>query len=167
MVQSISSLTNTQSILLSYKKTPSAEENLANFALPDNEKNSLEHIAASLADQMTISTDNTNTQKRLQVSAGFLSTPQTNYDTHIIAQNDYVPAGNGAREEFMEFMAKSSDEKMFDLLLQKKGLTKEQLNALPPEERQKILDEIREEIERKVREKTGILESGADATSDL
>lgn len=59
------------------------------------------------------------------------------------------PAANDAVTEFLEYMAKSPAERLYEAILKEKGLTKEQLEALPPEERMKVEKEIQEEIEQR------------------
>ena len=56
-----------------------------------------------------------------------------------------------AAQTFLEFMAKSPRERYYEMILKEKGLTKEQLDAMPPEERAKIEREIQEEIEHRVK----------------
>ena len=47
---------------------------------------------------------------------------------------------------FLEYMEMTPEERYYEAILRDKGLTKEQLAALPPEERERIEREIREEI---------------------
>ena len=55
-----------------------------------------------------------------------------------------------AAEEFLDYMSKTPEERYFEAILAEKGLTKEQLDALPPEEKAKILEEIKEEIKKRM-----------------
>ena len=76
---------------------------------------------------------------------------QTLVQTQIIA-NQNVQAesdvgGDAAVGEFLDFMSKSTEEKMRALLLKGMGVTEEELASLPPEERAKIEEKIREKIE--------------------
>ena len=49
-------------------------------------------------------------------------------------------------KKFLEYMQMTPEERYYEAILREKGLTKEQLAALPPEERERIEREIREEI---------------------
>lgn len=55
-------------------------------------------------------------------------------------------------QSFLEYMNKTPAERMEDAWLRQHGLTREQLAALPPEERKKIIDEMKEDIKRQVEE---------------
>lgn len=54
-------------------------------------------------------------------------------------------------EEFLEFARMNPAERIRAAYLKEKGLTEEDLAAMPKEEREKIEEEIRELIEKKVR----------------
>jgi len=58
-----------------------------------------------------------------------------------------------ARDAFLEFMNMSWEERYFTLLLAQKGLTKEEFEALPPEEKQEVLEEIEQEIKDETEQK--------------
>lgn len=47
---------------------------------------------------------------------------------------------------FLEYMRMTPEERYFEAILREKGLTKEDLANMPPEERERILREIREEM---------------------
>lgn len=55
-------------------------------------------------------------------------------------------AGSKAERDFLDYMSKTSEEILYESILRERGLTKESLAALPPDERQRIEREIREEI---------------------
>ncbi len=55
-------------------------------------------------------------------------------------------------EEFLDYMSKSPEERYAEALLRELGLTPEQLAALPPEERNAILEKIQQKIEAKIEE---------------
>lgn len=59
-------------------------------------------------------------------------------------------------EEFRDYMSKTPEERWYEALLAQKGLTEESLAALPPEERMKIVEEIKEEIEKRIADRAGI-----------
>lgn len=58
-------------------------------------------------------------------------------------------------KEFLDYMNKSNEERWFESFLSEEGLTKEQYEALPPEEKLKITtkiqDKIREQAEKQVK----------------
>ena len=73
-------------------------------------------------------------------------------------------------QKFMDYMNKTPEERLYEMFLKKEGLTKEQLAALPPEERAKIEEKIRkkieEHIEKEAEEKVGEADSSSlDKTS--
>jgi len=61
--------------------------------------------------------------------------------------------GQAAVDAFRKIMSMTPEERLFELLLKKRGLTQEELDALPPEEREKIIAEIKEEIREKIEKK--------------
>lgn len=71
---------------------------------------------------------------------------------------DKSPTKQQVIDEFLEYMNKSSAERLRDQILQSMGLTEEDLEALPPEERRAVEDTIaqkmREHIERTARGET-------------
>lgn len=60
------------------------------------------------------------------------------------------PAANEAVTEFLEYMAKNPADRLYEAILKEKGLTKENLDSLPPEERVKIENELQEEMEKRL-----------------
>jgi hypothetical protein len=64
-----------------------------------------------------------------------------------------------AADEFLDFMNMSKEERYLALLLGEKDMTKEQFDALPPKEKEKILAEIQERIREDIEKKTGIAPS--------
>lgn len=62
--------------------------------------------------------------------------------------------GQAAIDAFRKIMSMTPEERLFELLLKKRGLTKEEFEALPPEEREKIFAEITEEIREKIEKKS-------------
>ena len=59
---------------------------------------------------------------------------------------------SSAVEEFREFMEMTPEERYIAQALAQKGYTQEEFDALPPEEQQKILEEIKEEYRQKLEE---------------
>jgi len=55
-----------------------------------------------------------------------------------------------ARQTFLDYMEMSTGEKMRAAILGEMGYTEEQLKALPPKEREKIEQEIRDRIKEKM-----------------
>ena len=51
-----------------------------------------------------------------------------------------------AKEKFLDYMSKTPEERYYEAILREMGLTKEELAALPPDERAKIEEKIKEEI---------------------
>ncbi|MDR2306349.1 MAG: hypothetical protein LBE53_04030 [Paucimonas sp.] len=61
---------------------------------------------------------------------------------------------NGALQEFKDYMAKSPEEKIKEKLLQELGLTMDDYNALPPEQKAKIDLQITQRMQKDVEMKT-------------
>jgi hypothetical protein len=61
------------------------------------------------------------------------------------------PDGISATDEFMAYMEKTPEERLRDDILKSLGLTEEDLENLPPEQRQAIEDKIKEMIKEKIR----------------
>lgn len=62
------------------------------------------------------------------------------------ADEGLAPAKRSAKDEFLEWMNMTPEERLFLSMLQKRGLTKEEFEALPPEKQKQILEEIQQEI---------------------
>lgn len=58
-----------------------------------------------------------------------------------------------AEEWFQDYMKKTPEQRYYEALLRKKGLTPEELEALPPEERLKIEEEIQAEMKERAENK--------------
>lgn len=63
-------------------------------------------------------------------------------------------------EDFREFMEMTPEERYIAQALAQKGYTQEEFDALPPEEQQKLLEEIREEYRQKLEEEAKAGEVG-------
>lgn len=61
-------------------------------------------------------------------------------------------AGPSARENFLSWMAMGPEERYVTMILARKGYTREEFQALPADEQEKIMREVREEIRRKAEE---------------
>src|SRR5690349_9427490 len=55
-------------------------------------------------------------------------------------------------QEFLNYMKKTPAERMQEAWLHQHGLTREQLDAMSPAERKKILDKMRQDIELRIRQ---------------
>ena len=55
-----------------------------------------------------------------------------------------------ATEKFLELMDMSIEERYFELYLKKEGLTKEEFEALPPEEQEKIVEKFEQELRKDI-----------------
>ncbi|MEQ9328010.1 MAG: hypothetical protein RJQ21_12040 [Rhodospirillales bacterium] len=62
------------------------------------------------------------------------------------------PASTNARENFLSWMAMGPEERYVTMILARKGYTREEFQALPADEQEKIMREVREEIRRKAEE---------------
>ncbi len=58
--------------------------------------------------------------------------------------------------EFLEYMEMTPEEKYFDMFLKEEGLTQEEYDALPPEDKAEITEKIQNRIEEKMKEDLGI-----------
>lgn len=55
-------------------------------------------------------------------------------------------------QEFLEYMGKSNEERFFMAFLKNKGLTEEEFDALSIEDKQKLLEEFREDMRKQIEE---------------
>ena len=69
------------------------------------------------------------------------------------ALTEAADAPTGAAAAFKEYMSKPLAEKMLDAWLGKHGMTREDFEALPPAEQQKILDQMKQELEAEMKDK--------------
>ena len=69
-------------------------------------------------------------------------------ETTESASNDNDPV-----EAFLDYMSKTPEERWFDAMLAEKGLTREQYNTLPPEEKLALEIEIQEKIKERTTQK--------------
>jgi hypothetical protein len=91
------------------------------------------------------------------------ATAKTRFDTQAIAQKEQPSKepveptmAEAAKQEFMEFMSQSTEEKYLDMILKEMGLTKEDLAAMSPEEREDIIKKVQERMMKDTEEEAGI-----------
>ena len=60
------------------------------------------------------------------------------------------PGKPSAADEFMAYMKKTPEERMRDSILKSMGMTEEELESLPPEERKAVEDKIKEIIKERI-----------------
>ncbi len=66
-------------------------------------------------------------------------------------------SANDSRQQFLEYMSMTPEERYYEALLAKEGLTKEELEALPPEERMRTEEKIQQKIEEDVMVSAGLV----------
>lgn len=71
------------------------------------------------------------------------------------SQEEDVSSSSSAEDWFRDYLIKTPEERLYEALLKKKGLTPEELAALPPEEKLAIEQEIQEEMRKRVINKMG------------
>lgn len=87
-------------------------------------------------------------QKTRQARSAF-ATQQMAQEKQVVPGGDSTTeetGGSDAAEAFLEYMRKSPEERFFEAFLQEKGLTQEQFEQLPPEEKKKILQEFEQRM---------------------
>lgn len=70
-----------------------------------------------------------------------------------------------AVKEFKDYMAKTPEQRMQEAWLQSHGITQEEFDAMTPDEKQKLMDMMRKEIEEKVR--ADAMTGGGKKTVDI
>ena len=68
--------------------------------------------------------------------------------------------GTGAAVEFKNYMEMTPAERMVQSIMTEMGITKEEFEAMPPEEQQALLLKIQEKIEERVKEETRAADKG-------
>lgn len=86
---------------------------------------------------------------------------KTMFTSQKTGQEEEYDEGTVLRE-FMDFMKKTPVERWYEQFLKEEGLTKEELEALPPEERAKIEARIQEKMETRMKQSLGV-ENGEQA----
>lgn len=69
---------------------------------------------------------------------------------------------SGAVKAFTDYMNKTPAQQMQDAWLQQHGITQDQFNAMSPADKQKLLDEMKRELQQKMEDK-----AKADAKTDI
>ncbi|PCJ01068.1 MAG: hypothetical protein COB14_04085 [Alphaproteobacteria bacterium] len=91
------------------------------------------------------SNDNKNNRTNLQTQQ---TAPSGVEESTESVSNDPDPV-----KEFLDYMSKTPEERWFDAMLAEKGLTREQYDALPPEEKLALEIEIQEKIKERTAQK--------------
>jgi hypothetical protein len=61
-------------------------------------------------------------------------------------------AAVSGKKQFMDYMKQTPAERMQSAWLAQRGISKEQFDAMGPEEKQKLLAQMREEIEKRIKD---------------
>lgn len=61
--------------------------------------------------------------------------------------------GNDVVNSFMNFVQKTPEQRFQDAWLSRHGITREEFDAMTPEEKQKLLDEMKQEMDAQMKEK--------------
>lgn len=75
--------------------------------------------------------------------------PSASESQHASQSYDKRTERGEAEKWFMDYMDKTPEQRLFEAILRDKGLTPEEFEALPPEERLKVEQEIQEEMKEK------------------
>ena len=97
-------------------------------------------------------------QKLKQARTAFLTQQlaQEGNVSEATQEIENISSYSEAEQKFLDYMNMTPEERYFELFLSQEGLTKEELEALPPEDREEILARIEDKIEEKVKEDAGI-----------
>lgn len=87
------------------------------------------------------------------MAAGKDEEGKTKTDAQTIGQQDDYD-DNAVVQEFLSYMQKSPAERYFDKLLKALGLTKEEYEALPPEEKAEVMKKIEAMKEEEARQRS-------------
>ena len=63
-----------------------------------------------------------------------------------------APGVSDAEQDFLNYMKQTPAQRMEDNWLRAHGLTREQYNALSPEEKKKVAEQMRQDIERQMKQ---------------
>jgi hypothetical protein len=81
--------------------------------------------------------------------------------------SDVTSSSNNAVKEFMDYASETPAQRMFDNWLKSEGISKDDYNAMTPQEKQKVLDKFQEYIKTKLRgEMTDSLNSATGGSSN-
>lgn len=66
-----------------------------------------------------------------------------------------APKASGAEivKQFMDYMEKTPEQRMLDAWLGQHGISREEFDSMSPEEKQKILDEMKQDMEARLKQK--------------
>ncbi len=136
------------------KATQSSNARAEYIAEQRNEK---EEKAAVLNTSLEAQTSNAEAvkpierlQQQEQAKTSFL-TQQIAQETPLDATQE-VSDYDKALGEFRDYMDKSAEERYFEAFLKEQGLTKEEFDALPPEEKLKLSKKFEEYVSQKIEE---------------
>jgi hypothetical protein len=118
---------------------------IGSFPLPDKSQPQAENTSKNQFYTPTPTPAQTQTEQK---NAFPTTSATTQYDAQRMGQEDTDAAKNtnGAVEEFLKFMNMTPEERMFAMILGEEGLTKEEFDALPLDQREKILQKVRERV---------------------
>jgi hypothetical protein len=85
----------------------------------------------------------------LQSNSAFIA-QQLSQQEYRAEENGGDSGDSGAVAAFLEYMAKSPEERYFESFLRSRGMTPEDLAALPPEQHKALLKEFQEYVKQKV-----------------
>lgn len=96
-------------------------------------------VAAGAASGFAAALDRARAGTRVSPAA---ASPEVSTEKPMTRAERIRAANEAAYAEFREYMDKSPAERMRDVILREMGLTEEQLEALPPEQREAVEKEI-------------------------
>ncbi|GAB4374904.1 MAG: hypothetical protein Kow00114_37770 [Kiloniellaceae bacterium] len=98
-------------------------------------------------------------QNQAPVNAGFIAqqlaqqaAPADEAAASVSAQEDEEETSAAVRT-FLEYMAKTPEERYFEAFLKSKGMTQEQFDALDPEDKEALVQEFEDAVKQRVAEK--------------
>ena len=95
------------------------------------------------------------------IGGGQMSTAETAYEVMKVAEAEASPTLKPIEEEdeqsdavqaFLDYMKLTPEERFFEAFLADEGMSREEFEALPPEEQAKLLEKFKLEMEQKVAE---------------
>lgn len=133
---------------------------LSNYRLPPGYDTSLgTGSRTAFADQEKARTDDAARDAQPSATGAMLQTLQSNsaFMAQQISQQEHraEEAGgdsseSGAVTAFLEYMAKSPEERFFESFLKARGMTQEEFESLPPEQQKALLKEFQEYVKQQV-----------------
>jgi hypothetical protein len=106
------------------------------------------------------------TQSRQNLPGNFVASATTSAagTANAVVSPSSSKAEDDAITKFTNYMKETPAERMQDTWLQAHGITRQQFDAMSPEEKQKIVDEMKQDIENKIKQK---MESGSKPSVDI